>query len=266
MREKVSLKITRQIIVAVICGLALIASSSTISVISTNKVDNNGKVGNRWEPTSAVGSTTWATGWTEICGSCMPVKDSYMSGWGGPWSTQFVLRTPGGVSLGDVNLAWDAVRGRFVFAALEIATPPPPQPSVWYGYSTDAHGTSWVVQTKVFSGTFSSAGWDYPSIGADASGHIIMGAVSELNSGCTMPPCANGYYSNISTDGIHFNASPSLVTSGVGTGAGAQSRVIATTTSLFHAFVPTLNNNNLPTKSSDGSLQTAQAGATHKPS
>ena len=49
------------------------------------------------------------------------------------------------------------------------------------------------------------------------------------------------------TDGIHFNANPSLVTSGAGTGGGAQSRVIATTTNTFHAFVPTLNNNNLPT-------------------
>lgn len=263
-------------VVPVTCALiaiaVLFASNNVVSVISTNQVDNSGGTAQRFEATSAVGSATWATGWSEYAIS--PAKASYVSAWGGPWSAQHLLQTPGGTNLGDVNLSWDPVhgspQGRFVFVALEVGNPTPPtQPNVWYGYSSDAHGSSWSVQTIAFSGTFSTGGWDYPSVGVDPLGNIIVGAVSMLKIGTgscpstAKNPCPNGYYSNISTDGQNFNSTPSLVTSGAGAGAGAQSRVVATSNNTYHAFVPTLDSNNLPNKiirwqSSNGTTWTQQ--------
>jgi len=92
-------------------------------------------------------------------------------------------------------------------------------------------------------GTFSNAGWDYPSIGVDGSGRIIIGAVSFIT--CGQTTCPNGYYSVVSTDSTNFSA-PSFIAKPAG-GAGAQSRVVATN-NVFQAFVPTLNTDNVPTQ------------------
>lgn len=134
---------------------------------------------------------------------------------------------------------------------------------MWYGYSTDSTGTSWVVQSIALSGSFSSGGWDYPSIGVDASGRIIVGGVSIVTSGCPQgqSECPNGYYSAVSTDGSTFSQ-PALVTAGLQPGYGAYSRVVATN-NLFHAFVPALNSSYLPTsisrwQSSNGTNWTAE--------
>lgn len=94
----------------------------------------------------------------------------------------------------------------------------------------------------------SQALWDYPSIGVDASGRIIIGAVAF--------PGPTGYYASVSTDGITFSAPALVVNPGMGNGGGARSRVIATN-NFFRAFVPTLNASFLPTavnryQSSDG--------------
>ena len=115
--------------------------------------------------------------------------------------------------------------------------------------------SSWVFQTKVVDGTTVQAGWDYPSIGIDSSGRIIIGAVSQLT--CNPVPCANGYYSAVSINhGATFTPSPYARVHGAGQGSGAQSRVVGTN-NVFHAFVPVLNGSNLPTEidryqSSDG--------------
>ncbi len=245
-RFRVSLKV----LFGLICSL-LLASSGVVVVLSTNQVSNTGISNYRWEPTAASG-TAWVHGWYDY-----GYNTSVASVWNGStWlSQQYKLMTPGGASLDDLNLNYDSARSRFVLAALDV---PGVQgtPNVWYGYSNSA-GTTWVVSSIVLPATFSPAGWDYPSIGVDASGRIITGAVSFTTSGC--PPsqatCPNGYYATISTDGSTFS-SPALVTLGPSPGFGARSRVVATN-NVFHAFVPTLNSNFQPTainrwQSSDG--------------
>lgn len=207
----------------------LLASGGVIIVISTNLVSGTGQVAWRWEPSAAAGST-WVHSWAEFPVSNTNAFNSFVSAWNGSsWGAPFQLTAPNGVQQGDVNVAWDSVRNRFVFCTLDG-----PGGNVWYGYSTDSSGTNWIFQpAAVFP---SSTGfWDYPSIGVDASGRIIMGAVNLYGT---------GYFSAISSDGYNFS-SPSLVVN-PSTGHGARSRVVATN-SLFEAFVPELDSNYNPT-------------------
>lgn len=243
-----------------VIAMAMLASNGVINLTQPNpfRVSNNGTA-TRWEPSSAVHNVsggTWTTAWAEQA----LTKDSFASYWSNGWQSQKLLRTPTGFSVGDVNLAWDNSQSHYIFTAVEISTPrmSTSQPNVWFGHSTDALGSSWVFETKVFDGTFNTAGWDYPSIGVDGSGRIIIGAVA-LHT-CSPVPCngAQGYYSAVSTNhGSSFTPSPyALVTQGAGQGGGAESRVVGTNT-VFQAFVPVLNGSNLPTEvdryqSSDG--------------
>jgi hypothetical protein len=229
----------RVLLLVLVCSL-LLASSGVVVVLSTNQVSNTPGSNYRWEPTAASG-TTWTHGWYDYA-----YGTSVVSTWNGSsWlSQQYRLTTPGGVGLDDLNLNWDSSRSRFVFAALDLQS----APNVWYGYSNSA-GTIWTVNSIVLPGNFSTAGWDYPSIGVDASGRIVIGAVSFTTSS------PNGYYTTFSTDGATFSP-PALVTLGSGPGFGARSRVVATN-NILHAFVPTLNSNFQPTainrwQSSDG--------------
>jgi hypothetical protein len=222
----------------VLTAVALLASSGTISVISTNRVSNEAWSGYRWEPSAAVGSATWTHAWASYTLSTL--VGSLVSSWNGSsWNSPTQLTPPTGLRTGDVNLAWDSLRNRFVFAALDL--PATGNHSIWYGYSSDAFGTSWTfTSTPVFSAA--AGDWDYPSIGVDGAGRVIIGGVKF--------PGPSGYYSAVSSDGMTFSA-PSFITS-----SGAQSRVVATDT-LFQAFVPTLNGSSLPIavnryQSSDG--------------
>ena len=223
--------------------VVLLGSGGVVVVLSTNQVSNTGTSSYRWEPTSATG-THWAHGWFDY--GATP-RTSIVSSWNGSWlSQQYKLTIPAGVGVDDLNLAYDSSRGRFVFATLDLYVP---SDDVWYGYSTDSTGTSWVVKSIVFQGNGSSgATWDYPSIGVDGSGRIIIGAVSFGTTGCppNESPCPNGYYSAVSTDGSNFS-SPALVTLGTSPGFGARSRVVATS-NVFEAFVPTLNASWEPTQ------------------
>jgi hypothetical protein len=202
----------------------LVGSGGVIFVISTNLVSNDGSSADRWEPTSASG-TTWVHAWAQIQDA-----NSFASSWnGGSWNPPQPLTAPNGLGTNDVNMNWDSVRSRYVVVALDFGSPH----NVWYGYSMDSSGTSWVFGNNnqpIFSA--STADWDYPSVGVDASGRVIVGAVAF--------PGPSGYYSVVSSDGNTFS-SPSFVTS-----SGAQSRVVATD-SRFEAFVPTLNGDFLPT-------------------
>ena len=215
----------------------LLASSGVITVISTNQASNEPVVGVRWEPSSAAGST-WATSWAAFPDSNPNSFNSYVSAWNGSaWGTPTTLIAPNGQSQGDVNLAYDSVRSRFVFVTLDG-----PGGNVWYGFSSDSSGTSWTFKsTAIFPSSLGT--WDYPSIGVDASGRVIVGAVRF--------PGPTGYFAVVSSDGINFS-SPIQV----GSMPGAQSRVAATN-NVFEAFVPTLNAQFLPTavsryESSDG--------------
>jgi hypothetical protein len=143
---------------------------------------------------------------------------------------------------------WDPFCNRFVFVSKDVNGFPNAQ--VWYGHSTDSTGTSWVFgnnQQPIFS---SGAGnWDYPSIGVDASGRIIAGAVPITSSGC--PPdvsrCPDGYYTVVAS-GSSCLSEPTFTPSPTPVGnppvnsvnTGAYSRVVATD-NRFEAFVPTLD-------------------------
>ena len=131
--------------------------------------------------------------------------------------------------------------------------------NVYYGWSNDGSGSSWTISSSVILAGSSdgSLKWDYPSIGVDGNWRVIIGAV-KITGGATV-----GYFTAVSTDGMDFSGAscvagsdPTCSLPGPGSAPGAQSRVIATD-SVFHAFVPTLDSNNLPTliqryQSSDG--------------
>jgi hypothetical protein len=52
--------------------------------------------------------------------------------------------------------------------------------NIWYGWS-DSSGSSWTFgSTPVFAGSANQVVWDYPSIGVDASGRIVIGAVEAV--------------------------------------------------------------------------------------
>jgi hypothetical protein len=250
------------ILASVVLGgsIGLLAINNVITLDSlhpTNQVSQTGANKIRWEPSSAVGigtGATWAHAWFDYTGG-----NSYSSTWNGAgWRTGVPLIAPGSRSTQDVNLAWDPTSTaprfpRFVLASLDLTQTS--IHSVWYAYSTDLNATNWtfVASAPFAGGTIPPnpppgcgvANWDYPSIGVDATGRIIIGAVYFYGA----MKC--GFWTVESNDGLTFT-SPHLV----GTLPGPQSRVVATN-NLFHAFVPTLNVNNVPIsiqrwQSSDG--------------
>ena len=116
-----------------------------------------------------------------------------------------------------------ALLGNFRPALTTLLGDSRPNANVWYGYSTDASGSQWVFGNKgkaVFSS--GAADWDYPSIGVDATGRVIIGAVLFPCSSCT----AFGYNASVSADGETFGNN-FLVTDTAGDNPGDQSRVVA---------------------------------------
>lgn len=211
----------------------VLGSGGVIYVISTNRVSNEAVTGYRWEPSGAAGAT-WAHSWATYPSGNTGAVTSYVSGWtGSSWNGPTTLTAPNGLATGDVNLSWDPIRSRFVFALLDLGAG---NLNIWYGYSTDSTGSSWVFGNNFGSGPqpiFSAvtADWDYPSIGVDASGRVIVGAVDFPCNTCS----ANGYYAAISGDGEHFSAGVR-----VGGELGPQSRVAATS-DHFEAFIANLS-------------------------
>jgi len=95
--------------------------------------------------------------------------------------------------------------------------------NIYYGYSNDASGTSWVAPIMVPGMTGTS---DYPSIGVDASGRIIIGSYS------------GGYHVSLSNNaaGTSFTSAQAITNLPSGD-TGASSRVVATS-SKFELFLP----------------------------
>ena len=177
------------------------------------------------------GSTTWATSWSTLVGN---TSTTYVSAWNGGWLGPVPIAPPDGSTAEDLNLGWDSVRNRFVFTLLGTGSSPA---NVWYGHSTDATGTQWMFGNRNTQGTpqpvIPGAGisLDYPSIGVDASGRIIIGAW-EIFPG--------GYFATVSTDGEHFALPGPIPLSNAGALPGSQSRVVAAG-HVFEAFVPALD-------------------------
>ncbi len=221
----------------IVCAALLLGSAGVIVVIGLpNVVSNDTSTADRWEPTGAAG-VQWLHAWAQIQDG-----NSFVSAWNGSsWTSPKALTAPNGFGTDDVNMNWDATRGRFVFVALDLNVPH----NVWYGYSTDSSGTAWVFGNNgqpIFSASI--AAWDYPSVGVDATGRVIAGAVRYLP--CPPPQtgsCPYGYFSAISTGGNNFSGPYPIISA---LNPGAQSRVVATN-DLFEAFIPTLNTKFLPT-------------------
>lgn len=229
------------LLAVLLCAVALIASNGVINVVSRNQVSNESVTGYRWEPSTGAGSY-WAASWATYPINNTNAVTSYVSAWNGKWLGPTTLTAPNGRATDDVNLSYDSVRNRFVFVLLDISTLT--TPNVWYGYSTDATGVSWAFGNKDSLGNpqpvfaAASSNWDYPSIGVDSAGRVIIGSVN-------FSPM--GYYAALSTDGEHFGAPMALPLSGSGNSLGARSRVVAAG-SIFHVFAPLLNGQYLPTE------------------
>jgi hypothetical protein len=199
-------------------------------LISENQVSSESVTGYRWEPSSAVGST-WATSWHTITNPFS--YTAYVSTWNGSsWRSPSQLVAPNGQPLIDVNLAYDTGRARFVFAGRETRDPTSGS-SIWYGYSTDSNGTSWVFGNNgnpVFPGA-PGADWDYPSIAVDTQNRVMIGSVKFYG--------PQGLYTRTSSDGLSFNGPTAPVVSSSGfPPVGAESRIIAAG-GVFQAFVAT---------------------------
>ena len=218
-----------------VCVAVLFASNGVINVSSPNRVSNENLTGFRWEPSTASGSS-WATSWATFPSANTKAATSYASGWNGGWLGPVALTPPppNNVPTSDVNLSYDSIRGRFVFTALALS--PTTIPTIWYGYSTDSIGSNWVFGNKNAQGiaqpvfSASAGDWDYPSIGVDSTGRVVIGGVNLFPSAFDVA---------ISTDGEHFTSPVALPISNAGTNPGARSRIVAAG-SAFEAFVPTL--------------------------
>ncbi len=208
--------------------------NGTISSYGTFTVSGSTRA-YRWEPSSAAG-VSWATSWSESPGGSFPAYLSTWNGGTGSWGTPVPVRSLFNLSVdaGDVFLTWNSTLQRFEFVALDL---PSGNSNIWYGYSTDAYGSGWVAGNSgapVFSAT--TGNWDYPSIGVDSGGRIIIAARTLSGS--------SGVFTKVSTNnGASFSG-----TGQVGTQRGRRFRVIAAG-SQFMAFVPveTSQDSGIPT-------------------
>lgn len=215
---------------AMLLGTLVIGAAGSLLLVSTNRVSSNSTtLSNSWEPSSSFGGT-WIHSWVAI-NDTVTSGHSLVSAWGGSsWNSPVTLTAPTGRPVGDVYLEWDSTRNRFVFCAVDLAVA---YPNIWYGYSNDSAGSSWTFRTSPAMAATISYGWDYPSIGVDAAGRIVIGAVQI--------PGDSGFHTVVSNDGGTTFSSPALVptTSSAGYARGPRSRVVATS-NTFYAFVPVL--------------------------
>lgn len=208
----------------------LVGAAGSLFLVSMNRVStNSATLANSWEPSSAFGGN-WVHSWVAINDTVTSGR-SFVSAWSGStWGLPATLTSPSGRSVGDVYLEWDSRRNRFVFCAVDLAAA---YPNIWYGYSNDSSGSSWTFRAMPAMPATVWSGWDYPSIGVDAAGRIIIGAVQI--------PGDSAFHTVVSNDGGNTFSSPALVPTAAGAGfaKGPRSRIVATS-NLFHVFVPVL--------------------------
>jgi len=253
----------KKTVLALVLGLfvclALLAVNGVIRLDPNHPTNTVSSTQNltRWEPSGAAGST-WMHAWLEYNPKIGTGFASYTSDWQtSPWTTPVQLTAPSGNQLGDVSVAWDPFRSRFVMVGFDALTT-----TIWYAYSNST-GTAWTFSNPPpFPGGANlgcgPGGWDYPSVTVDKTGRVIVGAVYNSTSTSCGPMGPYGYLVTMSTDGATWPLAYNYV--GPQHTGGAQSRVVAAG-GLFEAFVPTLNSNGLPTQilryeSSDGATWT----------
>lgn len=240
-REGISLKRILLLIVAVLVavGTMIMANNGVIQSYPPNVVSDTATRLYRFEPSSAAGSN-WVTSWRDTGG----VDYWFVRAWNpnaGVWNTPINVNTIVPVSTstpcGDVFLSWDSSPGmdRPVFVCVTFNNNS--TDAVYYGYATDSTGTLWVLGNGG-NPVLSGGGWDYPSIGVDASGRIVIAAVLSYQS-------PYGFWSVVSTNhGATFTNVTKSGTSGLVASSSqsnpsrstAYSRVVATD-NRFEAFV-----------------------------
>ena len=202
-------------------------------MLGTNQISNNGQSIYRFEASAAAGST-WASIWTELPVGNPTAAVSYASSWdGGGWRPSSSLTLPNGLASIDAYLAWHPTwdGGKFVFVPLDSA----PSRNVWFGYSNDSAGSSRTIRAAdaLVGGFDQAAGQffncDYPSIGIDSGGRIIVGAVAN-------PGSDNRFFTIVSTD----NGATFSVPAPIPTAFARNARIIGAN-GRFHAFPPTLD-------------------------
>ncbi len=215
---------------AVLSGTLVIGAAGSLLLVSTNRVSTNSStLSNSWEPSSVFGGT-WIHSWVAINDTITSGR-SLVSAWSGSnWNSAITLTAPTGRPVGDVYLEWDSTRSRFVFCAVDLAAA---YPNIWYGYSNDSVGSSWTFRTSPAMAATVTYGWDYPSIGVDATGRIVIGAAQI--------PGDSAFHTVVSTDGGNTFSAPVLIpaVASAGFAKGPRSRVVATSNS-FHVFMPVL--------------------------
>ena len=202
-----------------------------ITLVSVNLVSKSGSNLSKWEPSTAAATvgSAWVTSWTELNDS---ITVSYVAPWNGAtWGAATQIVTPFNQPTGDIYVAWDSFRSRFVLVA--VSSPPR---NVWFTYSTDQTGSSWIFPMSLALSS-SQGNWDYPSVAVDASGNVIVGAVKRDN-GDTQ---SLGFWAVVSSNGQSFppNPNPVALPDGTDPRRGITSRIVATN-NRFHAFVPHL--------------------------
>jgi hypothetical protein len=202
-----------------------IAGSGVITITSVNKVSPD-TADYRFEP-SSVDDGNWVTSWHDMGDPSAPNPRGFTSAWSSSslkWLQPIELRTPQSLPTGDLYLARDSFRNRFIAVMIDLST----APSVWYTYSVDSLGTSWHTPLiQALASNFSTGlAWDRPSVAVNGSGRIVIAASKIVNSGTA------GYWSAASTDGGSTWLGPYVVVPS----GGASSRVVASN-SGYHAFV-----------------------------
>jgi hypothetical protein len=233
---------------------ALVLASNNQIIFENDFLVSNGPTNHRWEPTSAVTSYTWATGWRDIDSGI-----SYVSTYNPQayrWNQPVNVTPSSEIGLGDLNLVADTFQDRFVYVALGSYAP---AQQVYYGFSTDRTGSNWVVNPQPI---FSSVGgcqsgetvsWDYPSVAVDAGGHVVVGAI-QMCQVAGQQKTINGYWTataSTSAVGSGSNLSqptfstpvqlPTISMPGGGVQNGEGARVVGTSNNVFEAFVPSMD-------------------------
>jgi len=187
---------------AVVVTLGYAINNQYIQTYAPN--DITGSLYSWWGPSTAVGPT-WVhsflsqySGWAQT------------AAWNGGWRTSGIISAPNGSGgqkpVGDVYLAYDSLRSRYVMAATSEE-----EASSSLYFSTSSDGLNWSTLQAVLSGPGLGGAFDYGSVAVDSAGRIIVGAVKYFDN--LQTSSANGYWVRTSSDGGNSWSTPYEVAS-----------------------------------------------------
>lgn len=187
--------------------------------------------GGVWEPAAASGvNSTSAIVFRN--GGQPPVASSRVATYHAPnFISSNSLPSPHGNGY-DAFIIYDSPRGKYVYVALDAHSG---LNDVVFGKSTDSNGSQWSYTAIPLVAT-SSYYWDFPSVGVDWQGRIIVGAI-QID---TLSGTASGFWTTFSTDaGLSFSTPVRVAYDTRNDIKGNRTRVVATH-SNFHVFAPNI--------------------------